>query len=192
MCKVENCLSPAHAKDYCRKHYVSFLRYGDPLKVKTQRVDGRTKHPLYAAWRDMKARCQREVHKKYHRYGGRGIKVCDEWESDFWQFVSDVGDKPDGMTLDRIDNDGNYEPSNVRWSDALTQSRNRACYKRTPEVIAKVLSFPRRAKNGRGNGMTYQEIADEIGDISAYVVGEIVRDHERLNSLSAGQEVHCC
>ena len=71
--------------------------------------DGRTKHLLYGTWKQMINRCENPKSKHYDRYGGRGIKVCDEWH-DFWSFVKwsdSIGGKPNGYTLDRIDNDGN-------------------------------------------------------------------------------------
>lgn len=86
---------------------------------------GKTQHPLYAVYLDMVARCVRPSHHAYARYGGRGVTVCESWRADFWAFVADVGERPEGLTLDRIDNDGNYEPGNVRWADYSTQAKNR-------------------------------------------------------------------
>lgn len=94
---------------------------------------GKSGHPLYLIYNDMVARCRRKTHLRYDDYGGRGIDVCQEWVDDFWQFVEDVGERPEGKTkagraywqLDRIDNDGNYEPGNVRWATPEQQVRNR-------------------------------------------------------------------
>ena len=75
------------------------------------------KHPLYETWRGMIARCNNPNHVRYHRYGGRGITVCERWANDFVVFAADVGPKPSPRhSLDRINNDGHYEPSNVRWA----------------------------------------------------------------------------
>ena len=76
----------------------------------------------------MKQRCLNPKHRKYRRYGGRGIKICERWMS-FVNYIDDVikeiGDCPDDMSLDRIDNDGNYEPGNIRWATPKQQTNNR-------------------------------------------------------------------
>jgi hypothetical protein len=76
----------------------------------------------YECWKNMKRRCQTPSNVRYHRYGGRGIKVCDRWQ-DFENFYSDMGDC-NGMTLDRIDNDRDYEPGNCRWMPMSEQGKN--------------------------------------------------------------------
>lgn len=80
--------------------------------------------PLYNTWSNMIQRCTNPKNTSYPYYGGRGIKVCERWTnySDFFDDVYPMWSK--GLTLDRIDNDGNYEPGNVRWADHVTQSLN--------------------------------------------------------------------
>lgn len=83
---------------------------------------------LYKIWQGMKGRCNRPNDARYARYGGRGIKVCDEWLHDFsafYEWAQANGYKED-LTIDRIDNDGNYEPRNCRWVGVKEQSRNRS------------------------------------------------------------------
>lgn len=86
---------------------------------------GLHKSAEYNAYHAMKGRCYREKDAEFKRYGGRGIKVCDRWLESFDNFFADMGAKPGkDFSLDRIDYNGNYEPSNCRWADALTQSNN--------------------------------------------------------------------
>jgi hypothetical protein len=81
--------------------------------------------PEYAAWDSAKQRCTNPNHPRWKDYGGRGITMCEAWRTDFLVFLRDVGPKPVGYTLDRIDNDRGYEPGNVRWTDWKTQENNK-------------------------------------------------------------------
>lgn len=90
---------------------------------------GMYKSRIYDIWHCMKDRCYREKNSKYHLYGGRGIKVCDEWKNNFVAFYEWAMENGynDNLTLDRIDCDGNYEPANCRWATVTEQNRNRRC-----------------------------------------------------------------
>jgi hypothetical protein len=80
--------------------------------------------PTYQSWKAMKGRCLNSSNSNFLDYGGRGITICERWLT-FENFLADMGEKPDGLTLDRIDNDGNYEPNNVRWATRLEQGQNK-------------------------------------------------------------------
>lgn len=81
--------------------------------------------PEYNVWSRMKDRCNNPKNKNYADYGGRGVKVCDRWQTDFSAFLADVGRRPSSeLTLERIENDGNYEPGNVRWATRKEQKAN--------------------------------------------------------------------
>ncbi len=81
-------------------------------------------HPLYGAWQSMLQRCENPNSTGFINYGGRGIIVCERWHS-FPDFLADMGERPADMSLDRIDNDGNYEPSNCHWATWKEQEANK-------------------------------------------------------------------
>lgn len=81
--------------------------------------------PTRRSWDSMIARCYNPGNDNYARYGGRGIKVCDRWRHSFESFLADMGEKPIGKTLDRIENDGDYTPSNCRWATPFEQGQNK-------------------------------------------------------------------
>lgn len=112
-------------RGYCPTHYMRLLRHGDAGVVKPRREPGkRSPHFMYRAWAQMINRCHNPNNYSYGRYGARGVRVCDRWRTDFLHFLADMGERPDGMTLDRIDPTGDYEPANCRWATITEQRRN--------------------------------------------------------------------
>lgn len=99
----------------------------DVLRNKRTTMHNLSRTREYRAWRGMIIRCYNKNYKLFHRYGGRGITVCDRWKSSLLNFISDMGNCPSGKSsIDRIENDGNYDPDNCRWSDPIEQSNNRS------------------------------------------------------------------
>lgn len=98
-------------------------------KVSHSKKHGMTGTLIYNKWKGMKQRCYNSNYDFYSAYGGRGIKVCDEWKDDFMQFYKDMGDVPfEGAELDRINNDDDYKPSNCRWVSHKENANNRRKY----------------------------------------------------------------
>lgn len=99
------------------------------------RTHGMTNSPEYQAWEGMKHRCSSPNSPSWSRYGGRGIQVCAEWRDSFEAFFAHIGPRPSAVhSVDRIDNDGNYEPGNVRWATPAQQHANKT--QRTSKKVA--------------------------------------------------------
>ena len=111
---------------------------------------------LYQTWLKIRQRCDDPNDASFHNYGGRGIQVCNEWRDSYEAFaeyiLSQCGQRPGGYSIDRINNDGHYEPGNVRWADRKTQwanSRATVAHLHTPVVCRKALDAPLRNRQQR-------------------------------------------
>ena len=125
------------------------LCFGSPVKAM----------PEHASWIAMMTRCTNSNHIAYHRYGGRGIKVCERWRM-FENFYADMGPRPYGMSLDRVDVNGDYKPENCRWSTRSKQSNNRA--------NNRTVSF-------MGQLLTVSQVATSTGEVYHKVYSRLVR-----------------
>lgn len=123
-CGISDCSNKHYGKNLCQKHYYRQYHRGTTSLVGNHH--GMNNTPEYRAWASMKTRCYNIKHSSYKYYGGRGIKVCDRWIKSFNDFYKDMGDKPSKQfSLDRINCEGDYSPSNCRWADWSTQNLNR-------------------------------------------------------------------
>ena len=109
----------------------------------------------YRSYWKMMRRCYDKSSNRYYLYGAKGIKVCAEWKGNPWAFIDYMGDRPDGMSLDRKDSSGNYEPGNVRWADANTQNQNRSCVVLNKAMVESI-------RNLRAKGFSYKDIKHEL------------------------------
>lgn len=127
-CFIDGCNDKYLAKGLCNKHYRRMKKYEDINHVKIANFShGMYKSPEYRAWIAMKSRCLNKKNSQYYLYGGRGIKICEQWLCKFENFYKDMGNRPTSShSLDRIDGDGNYEPNNCRWGTRSEQNRNKS------------------------------------------------------------------
>lgn len=111
--------------------------------------------PTFKSWMSMRARCNDPNHNRWRIYGGRGIKICARWRDDFGAFLEDMGERPPGTSLDRIDGNGDYEPSNCRWADVHTQTANRRTVKLSMEKAEAIRAAARGGAKGRALAAEY-------------------------------------
>ena len=120
--------------------------------------------PVYHSWANMMRRTTHKNDPRYADWGGRGITVCERWRK-FENFAADMGTKPPGTTLDRIDNDGNYEPGNCRWATPAQQARNQRRAKLSPQKIEEI-------RNLYEQGLRISAISEAVG-IRRHTVGTV-------------------
>lgn len=117
----------------------------------------------------MKDRCERTTTKSYANYGGRGITVCARWQDSFEAFLADMGEKPAGMSIDRIDVNGNYEPGNCRWATRKQQNRNTRFNKLTEVSVASI-----RERSSQGESVSALARAF---DVSRRMIRNVIQGH---------------
>lgn len=135
-----------------------------PPKEKRFPYDGRSKEPEYRVWKSMLSRCRVKSDSAYYKYGARGVTVCDEWSGigGYSMFISDMGRKKDGESIDRIDPNGNYTPENCRWADTETQANNKRSTTKI-EAFGKVMSTSQWARETGINRKTISERIFKLG-----------------------------
>lgn len=127
-CNIDKCETKVIARGWCSMHYKRWQIHGHPeVLLMPQHFHGMTKTSEYKIWTHILGRCNNPKDQRYHDYGGRGIKVLF---NTFEEFFAEVGKRPSPeLTIDRIDNNGNYEKGNLRWATMTEQNLNKRVYK---------------------------------------------------------------
>ena len=136
---------------------------------RTTKTHGDSHSRTYNAWRAIKKRCYLETSKDYYRYGERGITVCNRWINSYENFLSDMGKVPIGMSIDRIDNNGPYSPSNSRWATIEQQANN----KRSNKLIT-----------NNGKTLTLAQWSRVLGGNASLVKTRLRKGWTEINAVS--------
>ena len=152
-----------------------------------QRYVGKRHTPTYSCWANMKQRCLNPGHPSYGNYGARGITICNRW-LDFENFYTDMGEKPEGLSIDRIDNDGNYEPNNCRWATRKEQVQNQRS--RVEDWIFAAIHRDGRVVACNYRGKFAKEYGLDVTDVGRCLDGELEEcDGWRFKKLINGSDI---
>lgn len=172
VCSVRDCHSDVRCKSLCAIHYSRMKRNGTTEKLPPAgnknkgAAHNRFRHGMtgtktYKSWTGMIERCENPENKNYKNWGARGIRVCKEWRESFERFYDDMGERPDGLTIERVDVNGDYEPKNCKWASRAEQTRNRRYCKLDADKAERI-------REKRSNGMTFRQLSDEFGISSSH------------------------
>lgn len=145
-CKIEGCTRPHRSREMCTLHYDRWRNHDGDTSV-GRVTHGMTDTSEYHTWQAMKKRCASPKDSAWYLYGARGITVCERWLESFENFLEDMGRKPTlKHSIDRIDNNGNYEPSNCRWANHTQQNFNQRLRKNHPTGVRGVAFNKKHSK----------------------------------------------
>ena len=137
LCCVKECDGQVYGQHFCRGHYEKWRRYGHPLAGRAFRPSVAAKSVKeYRAWWGARARCTNPNHRQWKDYGGRGITMCDRWLTSFPAFLADMGHARPGMSIERQDVNGPYDPENCVWASTRDQNRNTRAVRLTVTLVA--------------------------------------------------------
>lgn len=169
-CLVVGCERSIHGRGLCVRHYTRMRRHGSTDRLyPSYEQHGMSDSPQYMVWITMKKRCYNRNYDEFHNYGGRGIKVCDRWRNSFSAFYQDMGSRPTkNHQIDRINNDGDYEPDNCHWVLPRTNASNRRTTKLDQNKVDQI------RKLYRAGNVTQKNLAKKFG-VTRDTISKIVR-----------------